>query len=165
MKFKTQKFLGALAVCGCLAALRTQASFEYDWTDSSSPGLSVSILLDASSHPLLEGSILDIVSLNIVANGITYTKANIVSVGPFFEWDASTINAMSLQLTTADLTIPVLSVQDSTINGGGLTRVVSGTWSAPSVPDAANTGLLFVIALGSLGVWHWLRRSRSVTVS
>ena len=165
MKFKSQKFLGALVVCGCLAALRTQASFEYDWTGSSSAAVSGSIFLDAASNPIPDGSILDIVSLNIVANGITYTKANLVSVGPFFEWDASTINILSLQLQTADITIPVLSVQADTINGGGLTRVVSGSWSAPSVPDSANTSLLFVIAVGSLGVWHWLRRTRSVTVS
>jgi len=163
MKFKSHKFLGALVVCGCLAALRTQASFEYDFVpDSPTPGVSGSIFLDAASNPLPEGSQADIVSLNITFNGVNYTEANLVSVGPFFEWDSTMITTMLLQLTGAK---GVLSVTDTTINGGGATRLTSGSWNAPSVPDAANTSLLFIIAVGSLGVWHWLRRTRSATVS
>jgi hypothetical protein len=164
MKFKTQKLLGALVVCGCLAALRTQASFEYDFVpDSPTPGVSGSIFLDAASNPLPDGSQADIVSLNITFNGVNYTEANLVP-NPFsiLDWDASTITSMGLQLIGVK---GILSVTDGTISGGGQQRLTSGSWNAPSVPDAANTSLLFVIALGSLGVWHWLRRSRSVTAS
>ena len=164
MKFKTQKILGALVVCGCLAALRTQAAFEYDFVpDSPAPGVSGSIFLNESSNPTPDGTISDIFSLNITFNGVSYTKGDILSVGTFFEWDPTTINTMSLQLNGSKGT---LSVTDTTINGGGVTRLTAGSWNAASsVPDAANTSLLFIIALGSLGVWHWLRRSRSVTVS
>jgi len=162
MKFKSQKFLGALVVCGCLAALRTQASFEYDFVpDSPAPGVSGSIFLDAASNPFPDGSQADIVSLNITFNGVNYTEANLVSVSPFFEWDPNMINAMALQLTGSK---GVLSVLDGGILGGGATREVSGSWNAPSVPDSTNTSLLFVIAVGSLGFWHWLRRARSATV-
>ena len=164
MKFKTQKFLGALVVCGCLAALRTQASFEYDFVpDNPTPGVSGSIFLDAASNPLPDGSQADIVSLNIMYNGVTYTEANLVP-NPLnlLDWDSTMITSMSLQLISG---LNILSVTDGGINGGGLPRLTSGTWVPPSVPDAANTSLLFIIALGSLGVWHWLRRSRSVSVS
>jgi len=165
MKFKTQKFLGALVVCGCLATLRTQASFEYDFVpDSPTPGVSGSIFLDAASNP--NGNISDIVSLNITFNGVNYTEVNLVP-DPLhlfaLDWDTSTINSMALQLLGVK---GILSVTDGSISGGGQTRLTSGTWNAAtSVPDPANTSLLFIIALGSLGVWHWLRRSRSVTVS
>jgi hypothetical protein len=164
MKFKSQKFLGALVVCGCLAALRTQASFEYDFVpDSPTPGVSGSIFLDAASNPLPDGSQADIVSLNIMFNGVTYTEANLVpNPLSILDWDANTINTMALQLLGAK---GILSVLDGGILGGGATREVSGSWNAPSVPDPANTSMLFVIAVGSLGVWHWLRRTRSVTVS
>ena len=164
MKFKSHKFLGALVVCGCLAALRTQASFEYDFVpDSPTPGVSGSIFLDAASNPLPDGSQADIVSLNIMFNGVTYTEANLVpNPLSILDWDANTINSMALQLLGAK---GILSVLGGGILGGGATREVSGSWNAPSVPDSANTSLLFVIAVGSLGVWHWLRRTRSATVS
>lgn len=164
MKFKSQKFLGALVVCGCLAALRTQASFEYDFVpDSPAPGVSGSIFLDAASNPLPDGSQADIVSLNITFNGVNYTEANLVpNPLAILDWDANTINSMALQLLGSK---GVLSVLDGGILGGGATRETSGSWNAPSVPDTANTTLLFVIAVGSLGVWHWLRRTRSATVS
>ncbi len=164
MKFKTQKFLGALVVCGCLAALRTQASFEYDFVpDKPAPGVSGSILLDAASNP--NGNISDIVSLNITFNGINYTETSLVP-DPLhlfsLDWDATTIDAMALQLLGGK---GILSVTADGILGGGARQQTSGTWEAPSVPDATNTTLLFIIALGSLGVWHWLRRTRSATVS
>ena len=164
MKFKSQKFLGALVVCGCLAALRTQASFEYDFVpDSPAPGVSGSIFLDAASNPFPDGSQADIVSLNITFNGVNYTEANLIA-NPLsiLDWDANTINTMALQLLGAK---GILSVLDGGILGGGATREVSGSWNAPSVPDSTNTSLLFVIAVGSLGFWHWLRRTRSATVS
>ena len=163
MKFKTQKLLGALIVCGCLAALRTQASFEYDFVpDTANPSVSGSIFLDAASNPLPDGSQADIVSLNITFNGVNYTEANLVpNPLSILDWDANTINSMALQLIGSK---GILSVIDGGILGGGA-REVSGSWNAPSVPDASNTSLLFIIAFGSLGVWHWLRRSRSVTVS
>src|ERR1700722_5625926 len=131
MKFKTQKFLGALVVCGCLLALRSQASFEYDFTpDNPTPGVSGSTFLDAASNPLTDGPQADIVSLNIMFNGFTYTEANLVP-NPFsiLDWDSSTITSMALQLLGAK---GVLSVTDTTISGGGQLRLTSGSWNAPS---------------------------------
>jgi hypothetical protein len=125
--------------------------------------VSGSIFLDAASNPLPDGSQADIVSLNITFNGVSYTEANLIpNPLSILDWNANTINTMALQLLGAK---GILSVLDGGILGGGAAREVSGSWNAPSVPDSANTSLLFVIALGSLGVWHWLRRTRSVTVS
>ena len=145
MKFKSQKFLGALVVCGCLAALRTQASFEYDFVpDNPNPSVSGSIFLDAASNP--NGNISDIVSLNITFNGVNYTEANLMP-DPLhlfaLDWDATSIDTMILSLTGSK---GLLSVTADTIGGGG-SRLTGGSWNAPSVPDATNTTLLFVIAL------------------
>lgn len=157
-------FLAGLLICGCLASFRAQAiSYEYDWSFSSNPSYAGQIFLDAPSG---NGSPLDIVSYNIVANGHTFTSANsTISPGSFLTslvWDTTMIDTLSLQisLNSNPSNIPALSVQDTTINGAG-GRVVDGEWDAPSasVPDAANTLSLFAVALVALG-WFQTRLHR-----
>ena len=155
MKFKSH-ILATVLACGCLAAVSAKASFEYDFVaDTPTPGVSGSIFLDASSNPTPFGSQSDIVSLSITIGGNTYTEANIVSVGPAFTWDPTMIDSMALQLSNGT---SIVSVLDGGMSATGV-RFVSGSWEAPGVPDATSTGILFVIGLGALGVWHWLRRS------
>lgn len=155
MKFKSH-ILATVLACGCLAAVSAKASFEYDFTpDNSGTGVSGSIFLDASSNPSPFGTAADIVSLSVTIGGNTYTEANIASVGTGFTWDPTMIDSMSIQLSGGG---NIVSVLDGGISATGV-RFVSGSWNAPGVPDAASTGILFIIGLGALGVWHWLRRS------
>lgn len=157
-------YFAALVLSGCLASFQAHAvPTEYDWTDSSNPGYTGEIVLsDSSGNQLLSlGS--PIISFSITANGTTFTSANSTLVGSFGSsiiWDAAMIDTMALQITLNDNpnNVPALSVQDSTINGAG-GRVVDGSWTANSVPDAASTLSLFAIGLAALG-WYYLSLQR-----
>jgi hypothetical protein len=150
-------FLAALLFCACLTSFRAQAiSYEYDWVgDSPSALYSGSILLDAPSNPLPDGTIADIVSYNITANGINFTGANsgIGSLLPFFEWTPSTITIMDLTITNLADTV-ILSLTADATSGTGIPQA-NGEWDAPSsVPDAANTLPLLALALVALGLYY-----------
>ncbi len=165
-------FFAALLVCGCLASFRAQAiSYEYDWVgESPSASYSGSIFLDASSNPVAGGTVSDILSYNITANGINFTgitggNSSIASVGAFFYWDPTMIDTMDLTITNHAGTV-LLSVTDGTISGTGITQV-SGEWDAPStsVPDAAGTLSLFAIALTALGWYSYNLRRQQMAVA